>query len=465
MTAASNRYPTADYRARDAAHHMHPFTDTGELNREGARVITSARGVWLTDSEGKQYLDGMAGLWCSQVGHGREEIVEAVEKQMRELDYYNTFFKTTHPPVVELADKLASIAPDNFNRVFFCSSGSEANDTVFRMVRTYWDLMGKPEKKAIIGRWNGYHGSTLAGTSLGGMTAMHGQGDLPVPGVHHIAQPYWFGEGAAMDPAEFGIWAARELERKIDELGEGAVAAFIAEPIQGAGGVIIPPDTYWPEIMRICRERDILLVADEVICGFGRLGRWFGSQYYGIEPDLMPIAKGVSSGYLPIGGVMVSDRVADAFIDKGGEFFHGYTYSGHPACCAAALANLEIMQREKLVERVADDIGPYLQKKWIALGEHPLVGEARMVGLVGALELVPDKGAPATRFAPVGEVGTIARDISFGNGLVMRAVRDSMIISPPLVLTHEEADELVLRAERTLDETYSALKKQGRIAA
>ncbi|MAB00190.1 MAG: aspartate aminotransferase family protein [Stappia sp.] len=465
MTAASNRYPTAEYRARDAAHHMHPFTDTGELNREGARVITSARGVWLTDSEGKQYLDGMAGLWCSQVGHGREEIVEAVEKQMRELDYYNTFFKTTHPPVVELADKLASIAPDNFNRVFFCSSGSEANDTVFRMVRTYWDLMGKPEKKAIIGRWNGYHGSTLAGTSLGGMTAMHGQGDLPVPGVHHVAQPYWFGEGAAMDPGEFGIWAARELERKIDELGEGAVAAFIAEPIQGAGGVIIPPDTYWPEIMRICRERDILLVADEVICGFGRLGRWFGSQYYGIEPDLMPIAKGVSSGYLPIGGVMVSDRVADAFIEKGGEFFHGYTYSGHPACCAAALANLEIMQREKLVERVADDIGPYLQKKWIALGDHPLVGEARMVGLVGALELVPDKGAPATRFAPVGEVGTLARDISFDNGLVMRAVRDSMIISPPLVLTHEEADELVERAEKTLDETYSALKKQGRIAA
>ena len=465
MTAASNRYPTAEYRARDAAHHMHPFTDTGELNREGARVITSARGVWLTDSEGKQYLDGMAGLWCSQVGHGREEIVEAVEKQMRELDYYNTFFETTHPPVVELADKLASIAPDNFNRVFFCSSGSEANDTVFRMVRTYWDLMGKPEKKAIIGRWNGYHGSTLAGTSLGGMTAMHGQGDLPVPGVHHVAQPYWFGEGAAMDPGEFGIWAARELERKIDELGEGAVAAFIAEPIQGAGGVIIPPDTYWPEIMRICRERDILLVADEVICGFGRLGRWFGSQYYGIEPDLMPIAKGVSSGYLPIGGVMVSDRVADAFIEKGGEFFHGYTYSGHPACCAAALANLEIMQREKLVERVADDIGPYLQKKWIALGDHPLVGEARMVGLVGALELVPDKGAPATRFAPVGEVGTLARDISFDNGLVMRAVRDSMIISPPLVLTHEEADELVERAEKTLDETYSALKKQGRIAA
>ncbi|MHC5654687.1 aspartate aminotransferase family protein [Stappia sp.] len=465
MTASSNRYPTSDLRARDAAHHIHPFTDTGALNREGARIITSAEGVWLTDSDGKRYLDGMAGLWCCQVGHGREEIVDAVTRQMRELEYYNTFFKTSHPPAIALAEKLAELAPAGFNRVFFTSSGSEANDTVFRMVRTYWDLEGKPGKKAIIGRWNGYHGSTLAGTSLGGMKGMHEQGDLPVPGVHHVAQPYWFGEGGDMSPDEFGLWAARELERKIDELGEDTVAAFIAEPIQGAGGVIIPPDSYWPEVARICKERDILLVADEVICGFGRLGTWFGSQYYGIEPDLMPIAKGISSGYLPIGGVLVSDRIADAFIEKGGEFYHGYTYSGHPACCAAALANLEILQREKLVERVADDIGPYLQKKWLELGEHPLVGEARMVGLVGALELVPARGDRSRAFEPVGEVGALARDTSFDNGLVMRAVRDSLIISPPLVLSHEEADDLVARAERTLDETWSALKKDGRVAA
>lgn len=465
MAGASNLYPTADLRARDAAHHFHPFTDTGALNREGVRVITSAEGVWLTDSDGNRYLDGMAGLWCSQVGHGRGEIVDAVEKQMRELDYYNTFFKTSHPPVIALSERLAQISPPQFNRVFFTSSGSEANDTVFRMVRTYWDLMGKPDKKTIIGRWNGYHGSTLAGTSLGGMAGMHAQGDLPVPGVHHIAQPYWFGEGGEMTPDDFGIWAARELERAIEAIGEDKVAAFIAEPIQGAGGVVIPPDTYWPEVSRICREREILLVVDEVICGFGRLGTWFGSQHYGIEPDLMPIAKGLSSGYLPIGGVMIADRVADAFIEKGGEFYHGYTYSGHPACCAAALANLEILQREKLVERVADDIGPYLQKKWLELGEHPLVGEARMVGLVGALELVPARGDRSRAFEPVGEVGALARDTSFDNGLVMRAVRDSLIISPPLVLSHEEADDLVARAERTLDETWSALKKDGRVAA
>ncbi|MBD8892893.1 aspartate aminotransferase family protein [Roseibium litorale] len=463
MTAVSNIYPTAALQAVDAAHHIHPFTDTKELNAEGTRIITKAEGVWLTDSEGHRILDGMAGLWCVQVGHGRSEIADAVHKQMLELSYYNTFFKTSHPPVIALAEKIAEIAPDHMKRVFFCSSGSEANDTVFRMVRHYWDQMGKPDKKVIIGRWNGYHGSTLAGTSLGGMKAMHEQGDLPVPGVDHIDQPYWFGEGGDMSPDEFGIHIARQLERKIDEIGEDKVAAFIAEPVQGAGGVIIPPETYWPEIKRILSERNILFVADEVICGFGRLGSWFGSDYYGLKPDLMPIAKGLTSGYLPMGGVLVSDRVVEGLIDKGGEFYHGYTYSGHPACAAAALANLEIIQREKLVERVRDDIGPYLQSRWTVLGEHPLVGEARMVGLVGALELVPEKGNRKKAFADTGTVGTICRDISFQNGLIMRAVRDSMIISPPLVLSHEEADLLVATARKTLDDTYAELKRQGKV--
>jgi len=463
MTAVSNIYPTAALRAADAAHHIHPFTDTKALNAEGSRIITHADGVWLTDSDGNRILDGMAGLWCVQIGHGRQEVAEAVHRQMSELSYYNTFFKTTHPPAVALSEKLAELAPAHMNRVFYCSSGSEANDTVFRMARFYWDQMGKPEKKTIIGRWNGYHGSTLAGTSLGGMKAMHGQGDLPVPGVHHIDQPYWFGEGGDMSPEEFGIQVARKLAEKIDEIGEDKIAAFIAEPIQGAGGVIIPPETYWPEIKKILAERDILLVVDEVICGFGRLGTWFGSDYYGLEPDLMPIAKGLTSGYLPMGGVLVSDRVAEGLIDKGGEFYHGYTYSGHPACAAAALANLEIMQREKLVDYVADDIGPYLQKRWTALGDHPRVGEARMKGLMGARELVPEKGTRSTKFANEGTVGTLCRDISFNNGMVMRAVRDSMIISPPLVLSHDEADQLVAIARKTRDDTYVELKRQGKV--
>ncbi|GGB53173.1 aspartate aminotransferase family protein [Roseibium aquae] len=461
MTVQSNIYPTKALQEMDAAHHLHPFSDMKALNQEGSRIITSATGVWLTDSDGNRIMDGMAGLWCVQVGHGRTEIADAVHKQMVELSYYNTFFKTTHPPAIELSRKLAELAPPHINRVFYCSSGSEANDTVFRMVRYYWDQMGKPDKKVIISRWNGYHGSTLAGTSLGGMKAMHAQGDLPVPGVHHINQPYWFGEGGDMSPDEFGLHAARELEKAIDEIGENKVAAFIAEPIQGAGGVIIPPDTYWPEVQRILKERDILFVADEVICGFGRLGRWFGSDYYGIEPDLMPIAKGLTSGYLPMGGVLVSDRVAEGVVGKGGDFNHGYTYSGHPACAAAALANLAIIEREGLVERVANDIGPYLKERWLKLADHPLVGEARMTGLVGALELVPDKADRHKRFKDVGVPGLLCRDISFENGLVMRAVRDSMIISPPLVLSHEEADFLVATAEKTLNDTYRILKRDG----
>ncbi len=459
-----NTYDTADLRSRDAAHHWHPFSDSAALATEGVRVIVRGEGVWLEDSDGNRILDGMAGLWCTQIGHGRAEIADAVHRQMSELAFYNTFFKTSHPPAIALAEKLASLTQPHLNRVFFCNSGSEANDTVIRLARMYWDVAGKPTKKTIISRRNAYHGSTLGGASLGGMGPMHAQGDLPIPGIVHIQQPYWFGEGGDLSPAEFGLKVARGLEAVIDALGEDRIAAFIAEPIQGAGGVIIPPETYWPEIRRICSERDILLVVDEVICGFGRLGSWFGADHFGLKPDLMPIAKGLSSGYLPIGGVMIADRVAEV-VFQGGDFNHGYTYSGHPAACAAALANLEIIEREKLVDRVRDDIGPYLQARWKALGEHPLVGEARMVGLMGALELVPNKPSRKEKFEPVGQVGTLCRDISFRNGLVMRAVRDSMILSPPLVLSHGEADELIARATKTLDETWAELKRQGRIAA
>ena len=460
----SNRFPTAELREADSRHYLHPFTDFRALAAEGSRVMVRGEGVFIEDSDGKRYLDGMSGLWCSNVGHGRAEIAEAVFEQMKELAYYNSFFKTTNAPAIRLAEKLAEVAPAHMNRVFFCGSGSEANDTIVRLVRHYWALLDKPGKDVIISRVNGYHGSTMAGASLGGMKPMHSQGGMPIPGIVHIPQPYWFGEGGDHTPAEFGLWAARQLEAKILELGQDRVAAFIAEPIQGAGGVIIPPETYWPEIKRICARYDILLVADEVICGFGRTGRWFGSDYYRIEPDLMPIAKGLTSGYLPMGGVLVSDRVADVVIGVGEEFFHGYTYSGHPTCAAAGLANLKIIQEEKLVERVANDIGPYFQKQWLALGEHPLVGEARMVGLIGALELVPSKPSRTAKFADTGKVGTICRDISFENGLIMRATRDSMIIAPPLVISHSEADELIRRATKTLDETHHRLKKDGLMA-
>ena len=453
---------TADWQSLDRQHYLHPFTDYKALHAKGARVIVRAEGCYLYDSEGHRILDGMAGLWCVNVGYGRRELAEAAYRQLLELPYYNSFFQTAHPPAIELARQLVDLTPPQFNRVFFTGSGSEGNDTVVRLVRRYWDLLGQPDRKVIVSRQNAYHGSTMAGASLGGMAFMHEQGGLPIPDIVHIAQPYWYGEGGDLSPAEFGLKAARALETKILELGAHRVAAFIGEPIQGAGGVIIPPESYWPEIQKICDRHGILLVADEVICGFGRTGHWFGSDLYGLRPDLMTIAKGLSSGYLPIGGVMVGDRVADVLIDKGGEFAHGYTYSGHPAACAVASANLTILQQEGLVARTRDETGPYLAGKWRQIAEHPLVGEARSVGLIGALELVRNK---ATRqfFDKRGEVGTICRDFCFQNGLIMRAVRDTMIIAPPLVISREQVDELAEKAWRCLDLTLARCRAEGRL--
>jgi putrescine aminotransferase len=450
---------TAEWQALDREHYLHPFTDTRALGAEGCRVIVRGEGVYVWDSEGNRMLDGMAGLWCVNLGYGRRELAEAAYRQLLELPFYNSFFKTAHPTAIELARLLAEVAPPAVNHVFFTNSGSEANDTVLRLVRRYWDVLGKPDKSVIVSRYDSYHGSTIAAGSLGGLKAMHEQGHLPIPGIAHIAPPYWYRDGGELAPDAFGLAAAAALEAKILEVGADRVAAFFGEPIQGAGGVIIPPDTYWPEIARICRKYDLLLVVDEVICGFGRLGRWFGSQHYGVEPDLMPIAKGLSSGYMPIGGVLIADRVARPIIGQGGEFHHGFTYSGHPAACAVAIANINILREEGIIERVARDTGPYLQARWRELADHPLVGEARGVGFIGALELVRDKARRAF-FEPVGQVGTLCRDICFRGGLVMRAVRDTMIIAPPLIATRAEIDELVALARQCLDRTAEALARR-----
>ncbi|WP_129140065.1 aspartate aminotransferase family protein [Modicisalibacter coralii] len=452
-----NRPVTDELRALDRAHHLHPFTDFKALGEEGSRIVTHAEGVYIHDSEGNRILDAMAGLWCVNLGYGREELAAAATEQLRTLPYYNNFFKTTHAPAVRLAEKLCALAPAHINRVFFTGSGSEANDTVLRMVRHYWALEGKPDKQVVIARENAYHGSTIAGMSLGGMAPMHAQGGPGVPGIVHIAQPYWFGEGRDRTPEAFGRECAAALEAKILELGEENVAAFIAEPVQGAGGAIIPPPSYWPAVKAVLAKYDILLVADEVICGFGRLGEWFGSQHYGLEPDLMPIAKGLSSGYLPIGGVLVGDRVAETLIEAGGEFFHGFTYSGHPTCAAVALKNLELLEAEGVVERVRDDLGPYLAERWASLATHPLVGEARSLGLIGALELFD--AASGERFDKTLAVGGHCRDASFARGLVMRSVGDTLIISPPLVITREQIDELVSLARQALDDTLAYLQR------
>lgn len=463
MPAITNHMPTAELQALDSAHHMHPFTTGDDLTKKGARVITRAKGVYLTDSEGEEILDGMAGLWCVNIGYGRDELADVAARQMRELPYYNTFFQTTHVPAIALAAKIAELAPGDLNHVFFAAGGSEANDTNIRMVRTYWDAKGKPGKTVIISRKNAYHGSSIGSASLGGMSGMHAQGGMPIPDIHHIDQPDWWSEGGEMSPEEFGLARAQELEKAILELGEDRVAAFIAEPIQGAGGVIVAPDSYWPEIQRICDKYEILLIVDEVICGFGRTGNWFGSETLNIRPDIMTIAKGLSSGYQPIGGSVVSDEVAAVLGSV--EFNHGYTYSGHPVAAAVALENLRILQEEGIVDRVRDVTAPYLAEKWHGLADHPLVGETRIVGMMASLALTPDKDSRAKFAADAGTAGYICRERCFANNLIMRHVGDRMVISPPLVITTDEIDTLIARARTALDECYAQLKEQDLLKA
>ena len=445
---------TQQWQAADAAHYLHPFTDFKSLASKGSRVIVSADNIYLRDSDGHKILDAMSGLWCVNVGYGRRELIDAATKQMTELPFYNSFFQTATPPAIELAELLSEVTPPQFKHVFFSGSGSEGNDTIVRMVRRYWDLLGHPERSVIISRKNAYHGSTMAGASLGGMSGMHAQGGLPIPGITHIEQPFWFELGQGMSRAEFGLVAARWLEQKILEVGVDNVAAFIGEPVQGAGGVIVPPETYWPEIQRICDQYGVLLVSDEVICGFGRTGHWFGCERFGFKPDLMTFAKGVSSGYIPLGGVMVGDRVANVLIEQGGEFNHGYTYSGHPVACAVAVANIRLLQRERIVETVHDDTGPYLAEQFATLLDHPLVGEVQTCGLMGAVQLVKDKST-STLFDAALEIGMVCRGHCFGNGLIMRAVGDRMIVAPPLVITRAQIDEMMALIRRCLDLTLT----------
>ena len=463
---------TAEWQAADAAHYLHPFTDFKALAAKGSRVMTRAENIYLWDSEGHKIFDAMSGLWCVNVGYGQQALIDAATAQMTTLPFYNSFFQTATPPAIELAELLAEVTPPQFQHVFFSGSGSEGNDTVVRMVRRYWDVLGQPQRSVIISRRNAYHGSTMAGASLGGMADMHAQGGLPIPGIVHIEQPFWFALGRGENPQplspeaeqasrdRFGIEAAGWLEARILEIGADKVAAFIGEPVQGAGGVIVPPATYWPEIQRICDKYGILLVSDEVICGFGRTGHWFGCETMGFRPDLMTFAKGVTSGYIPLGGVMVGERVARVLIEQGGEFNHGYTYSGHPVACAVGLANVRLIQREHLVERVRDDTGPYLAEQFRVMAEHPLVGEAQSIGLMGALQIVKDK-ATGECFDANLSVGMVCRGHCFANGLIMRAVGDRMIIAPPLVITREQVDELMRLIRYCFDLTLADVRQRG----
>tara|TARA_R110001599_G_scaffold353459_2_gene592787 strand:- start:38776 stop:40143 length:1368 start_codon:yes stop_codon:yes gene_type:complete len=435
----------------DRAHHLHPFTDLQNYSEHGGRIVSRAEHIYIYDSDGHRMLDGMSGLWCCNLGYSQQSIKDAITAQLNDLPFYNNFFRCSNQPAVELASALVEITPPHFNHVFFTNSGSEANDTNLRLVQRYYGLLGKPGKKHIISRRNAYHGSTIAAASLGGMSAMHEQSN-GLDYVHHINQPHWFAEGGDDSPDQFGLRVARELEAKIDELGQENVAAFIAEPVQGAGGVIIPPDTYWPEIKRICKERDILLIMDEVICGFGRTGNWFGCETYDLEPDLLTFAKAITNGYIPLGGVMVGDKIADVLLSGGGEFAHGLTYSGHPVACAAGLETLRVLRDSDIIRISGQEIAPYFQQRLRTLLDHRIVGQVRGRGMFAALELVRGKGS-RERLAPNSAGAVFCRESANDGGLMVRQTGDAMIMAPPLICSKAEIDSLVDMLTVALDKT------------
>jgi putrescine aminotransferase len=456
MTAHGSNQ-TRHWQALDAAHHIHPFTDTAALNREGVRVITRGKGVYLWDSDGRKIIDGMSGLWCVQVGYGDEELAEAGYEALKTLPYYNHFFKTSNPWTIELAAKLATLLPAGHQHVLFANSGSEANDTALKLIRYYWNLKGRVEKKIHLSREMAYHGVTFAAASLSGLTPMHPQWDLPLPGFEKVPAPYWYGAKQAgfgdINVDDFGLLIAKKLEDRILELGPDNVASFSAEPIQGAGGLIFPPATYWHEVQRICARYEVLLHLDEVITGFGRTGEWFGAQTYRIAPDIMTMAKGLSSGYQPISAISLGERMSETILNANEELVHGYTYSGHPVASAVALKNLDVIEKRKLVPRVRNEIGPYLQRRLReTFADHPIVGEVRGHGLLAAIELVRDK--KERRFFPEpGSVGTLCRNHCFNDGLICRAIRDTMVLAPPLIVSEGEVEEMIAKLKSAIDRT------------
>ena len=442
---------TPDIEDLDKKYLFHPFTALAEHEKNGPSIIVKGEGVWLEDNHGNKYIDGMAGLWCVNVGYGRKEIADVLHQQAMTLPYFHSFSSWGTEAPVLLAEKIISKAPAGMSKVFFGQSGSDANDTQVKLVWYYWNSRGMPQKKKIIARNRGYHGVTIVAGSLTGMPSLHSGFDLPLDFVRHTTAPYRLWEAEpGMSDADFVAKLANDLEQLIEAEGPETIGAMIMEPVMGAGGVIVPPSTYWPEIKRICAKYQILLVADEVICGFGRLGTWFGHQYYDFEPDLAPIAKGLSSGYLPIGGVLVSDRVAQVMMDEVGDFYHGYTYSGHPVAAAAALENIRIIEEEGLVERVRDDIGPYLAEALASLADHDMVGEAVSVGLMGAVQITADK-ATRRRFVKPDDTGTAVRNQCVNAGVVLRATGDRMLFSPPLIISRSEIDQAVGTLRNGLD--------------
>jgi putrescine aminotransferase len=431
----------------DRRHHLHPFTIHEELHAQGTHIITRGEGCWLWDAHGRKLLDGLAGLWCVNVGYNCAEIAEAVNEQMRRLPYYCSFFNSTTEPAIRLAERLISLAPKGLSRVMFSNSGSESNETALKLIRAYHKLKGQPGRTKILSREFGYHGVTIATTSMTGLPGCYKPFDLPLGGFVHVPGPHAYAANREQDPVAYGKWCIEETERIIQREGADTFAAIFVEPIQGAGGVIVPPEGYLRGLRELVRKYDILFVADEVITGFGRLGAWFASELWNLEPDFISAAKGLTSGYLPLGASIVRDEIADVLV-HGGYLAHGFTYSGHPTSCAAALANLEVIERDRLVERVREDVGPYFQEKLRAFAAHPAVGEVRGYGLIGALELLPKEGRAGLTSASA--LGTKGARIAREEGVIVRGIRDLIAMSPPLIITREEIDLLFGAIERTL---------------
>jgi 4-aminobutyrate---pyruvate transaminase len=445
---------TNSLHSKDIAHQIHPATNLRRHERVGPIVIDRGSGIYVYDDEGREYIEGLAGLWSVAVGFGEKRLVEAATRQMSKLPYYHIFTHKTNETSTLLAEKLVSLAPAGLNHVFFTNSGGEANDTVVKFVWYYNNALGRPEKKKFIARHGGYHGITLAAGSLTGLQLNQKGFDLPLPFVRHASSPHHYRNALPGESEEaFAERLAAELEKMILDEGPETVAAFIGEPLMGAGGVIVPPNTYWDRVQEVCRKYDVLIVADEVINGFGRLGTMFGCESFGIKPDILVCSKQVTSSYLPLAAVLISDAIYQAMADQSdrlGTFGHGYTTSAHPVTTAVALENLAIIEERGLVNN-AREVGAHMRAGLARFADHPLVGEVRGKGLIAAVELVADKSTKA-RFEPVGKVGMRFFERAHDHGLIARAIGDSIALCPPMIITSAQVDEMLRRFSATLED-------------
>ncbi|TNE66676.1 MAG: aminotransferase class III-fold pyridoxal phosphate-dependent enzyme [Alphaproteobacteria bacterium] len=450
----------ARLQALDRRYHLHPFTDPQALVQAPPFLMETAEGCYVS-GQGIRLLDAMAGLGCVNIGYGRKEMVETAASAMEQLSYYHSFAAVTNPAAAALAGKLVSLMPEGLNRVFFANSGSEANETLIKLALMYWRRKGKPKKRVFITRDYSYHGSTIATSLLGGNDEMIADYGLDAHGeVARVVAPFWYRDGGDMDAETFGLHAARAIEQKIVELGADKVAAVIAEPIQGTLGAVMPPDSYWPEVERICRRHNVLLIADEVVTGLGRTGAWFAQQTYGFKADMMALAKGLSSGYFPISAAVISDEIADVVTAESAIMNHGFTTSAHPVGCAVALKNLDILERENLVDRVANDIGPYFATRLVELEKHPLVGEVRVRGLIAGIELTRNKQTREqypVNFNLGGHVGHAAMI----RGVIARPAGNAIVLCPPFIIKRGEVDYMVASMMDALNDTLALMKQQG----